>query len=85
MAQDMSLEDARDYFRQGGVDVGGRHLFAVSIATNGPVTHLAALDVNDDVWLWKDTEPEKWIKLPRVPFLERTSETPHLSSEGKQS
>lgn len=69
MAAEMNLDETRELFRQAGVDIGGRHLFAVSIATNGPVTHIAALDINDEVWLWKDTEPEKWVKLPRVPFL----------------
>jgi len=64
-----TLDETRELFRQAGVDIGGRHLVDVSIGTNGPVTHITVLDVNDDLWLWKDTEPETWLKLPRVPFL----------------
>lgn len=65
-----SIHEIRELFRQAGVDIGGRHLFDVALGTNGPITHISVIDINDDVWLWKDTEPEKWAKLPRVPFLE---------------
>jgi hypothetical protein len=82
MATENSVDEIRELFRQAGVDIGGRHLFDVSIATNGAVSHVTVLDINDDVWLWKDSEPLKWMKLPRVPFLERAADPEHPAARG---
>lgn len=81
---EMNLEEARELFRQAGVDVGGRALFDVAVAANGPILSIVTVDRNNEIWLWTNQNPEEWKRLPRVPFMVEQGESkpPALAAEG---